>query len=229
MSTDSYGYDQQQDDAYAPHAPQQSQRQPYNPYASAVPQVQRPASVGNGEPADLGLERRRAPVVSFGFGGRMVVVFPEGGRTAYGADSSNPYGAPAANSQPSSPSTVHIRKLADVIPPSPDGTAFPGPIFLDGGKANAGKKRKEALSWLAQRIGELEQEVSYARGAAPPGFDGSDANERRRKVESRLLLVKLVKVMVENEGKLTGSCVVHRLLYSLCFILTSFSPQCEGR
>lgn len=207
MSTDSYGYDQQREIAYAPPAHQQTQRQPYNPYAGAAAQVQRSASPLDGEPADLGLERRRAPVVSFGFGGRMVVVFPDGGRPAYGADSSNPYGVSAANAQPSSPSTVHIRKLAEVVPPSTDGTAFPGPIFLDGGKANAGKKRREALSWLDQRIGELEQEVSYARGAAPPGFEGSGTHDRRRQVESRLLLVKLVKVMVENEGKLTGSYV----------------------
>ncbi|BGO91738.1 hypothetical protein NBRC10512_006220 [Rhodotorula toruloides] len=208
MSTDSYGYDQQREIAYAPPAHQQTQRQPYNPYAGAAAQVQRSASPLDGEPADLGLERRRAPVVSFGFGGRMVVVFPDGGRPAYGADSSNPYGVSAANAQPSSPSTVHIRKLAEVVPPSTDGTAFPGPIFLDGGKANAGKKRREALSWLDQRIGELEQEVSYARGAAPPGFEGSGTHDRRRQVESRLLLVKLVKVMVENEGKLTGSAKV---------------------
>ncbi|BGP24993.1 COPII vesicle coat protein Sec16 [Rhodotorula toruloides] len=204
-STDSYGYDQQQENSYAPPAAQQSQRQSYNPYAGAAAQVQRPASMGNGEPADLGLERRRAPVVSFGFGGRMVVVFPDGGRPDFGGDSSNPYGAPSTNSQLASPSVAHVRKLADIVPPPADGNAFPGPIFLDGGKANAGKKRKEALSWLAQRMGELEQEVSYARGAAPSVFEATHADERRRKVESRLMLVKLVKVMVENEGKLTGS------------------------
>ncbi|GAA6001466.1 uncharacterized protein JCM10292_006268 [Rhodotorula paludigena] len=192
-------------DSYAPYSQPQQQQVPYNPYAAPV---SRPTSAMNGgEPADLGLERRTAPVVSFGFGGRLVVVFPNGGRPSYGMDSSNPYGVAAPGAQPSSPTTVHIRKLADLVPSQgPSGaTSFPGPIFLDGGKANSGKKRKEATAWLTQRISELEQEAVYARGAAPPGFGGDEAAERRRKIETRLLLVKLVHVMIEHEGKLVGS------------------------
>ncbi|GAA5877989.1 hypothetical protein JCM1840_000133 [Sporobolomyces johnsonii] len=183
------------------------QQQPYDPYAVQAQAVQRQGSFSS-EVADLGLERRTAPVVSFGFGGRMLVVFPNGGRPSFGIDSANPYGsAAAAAAQPSTPSTVHVRKLAELLPPS-DGPPFPGPIFLDGGKANAGKKRKEAMAWLGQRIDELEKEVSYAQGAAPPGFGGGHAEDTRKRLETRLLLVKLVKVLVENEGKLIGSTKV---------------------
>ncbi|BGP16572.1 hypothetical protein JCM10213_000516 [Rhodosporidiobolus nylandii] len=173
----------------APYSPQQGD------YAPAAPALSRQASFA-GEPADLGLERRTAPVVSFGFGGRMVVVFPRGGQPSYGIDAANPYGAQTGAS--ATPSTVHIRKLADMLPPpsSNEGAApFPGPIFLDGGKANAGKKRKEAVAWVQQRLAELEQEKGH----------WSENKEERRKVETKALLYKLVLVMIENEGRLTGS------------------------
>ena len=201
--------------AYSPYAPQAGQygqpprqqhedKKPYDPYAAPTAAT----TTETGPVADLGLERRTAPVVSFGFGGRMLLVFPQGGQPSYGIDAANPYGAPAAAAQaPSSPSTVHVRKLDDLVPQVSDGAPFPGPIFLDGGKANSNKKRKEALSWLSQRITELEQEVSYARGAPTTGFGSEHAEERRAKAESRLLLVKLLKVMLENEGKIVGSYV----------------------
>lgn len=197
--------------AYSPYAPQagqygqQTQRheeqKPYDPYGARTA----PAPSDAESIADLGLERRTAPVVSFGFGGRMVLVFPQSGQPSYGIDAANPYGTTAATQAQSTPSTVHVRKLDELVPSVHDGAPFPGPIFLDGGKSNANKKRKEALAWVSQRIGELEQEVSYARGAAPTGFGSEHAAERRAKVESRLLLVKLIKVMLENEGKIVGS------------------------
>lgn len=214
-------------DSYSPYAqppPQhEKQQQPYNPYApQQAATISRPGSAMAGPPADLGLERRTAPVATFGFGGKLVLVFPNGGRRSFGMDSSNPYGvaaAPGTGPESSSPTTVHIRKLADVAPsaalPQQGATStFPGPVFLDGGKANAGKKRKEAVAWLAQRIAELEQEAQYAHGAAPSAFAGSGADAARGKVETRLLLVRLVRIMIENEGKLVGSCVF--LYLSLC-------------
>lgn len=177
--------------------------------------MQRQGSVAslasNGQVAELGLERCGAPVVSFGFGGRILLVFPNEARPAYGMDAS-PYGAPGAEA-PSTPSTVHIRKLADLFPPT-ESTSFPGPIFMDGGKANAGKKRKDGVAWLDQRIGELEQEVSDLQRSVPNGYGmapvepSNEQLEKARNVETRLILVKLVKALVENEGKLGGTCVL---------------------
>lgn len=162
----------------------------YDPYA-ARPALDRRASssVANTALPDLGLGRSPAPVVTFGFGGRMLVVFPNAARSSYGMDNGL-YGAvPSLDTSPSTPSTVHIRKLADAIPAS-ESTTFPGPIFMDGGKANAGKKRKEAVAWLDARIGEL------ALGSA------GDV-----KAQTRSTLIQLVKVLVENEGKISGTCV----------------------
>lgn len=177
---------------------------PYDPYARPEPTRQMSsASADMGEAADLGLERCMAPVISFGFGGRMLVVFPGSSTLAYGMDA---YGA--APTAPSSPSTVHIRKVVDLFPCTVAEASYPGPIFMDGGRANAGKKRKEAVSWLEGRIGELEQEAAYVRDAGPAGFGmagSEDEGVRKRKLETRVILVKLVKTLVENEGKLSGT------------------------
>ena len=176
---------------------------PYDPYANqtlARPVLNRaPSSFSNfnGPPPDLGLGRSSAPVVTFGFGGRMVVVFPNSARSGYGMDNGL-YGA-QLDSSPSTPSTVHIRKLADIIPVA-ESTTFPGPIYMDGGKANAPKKRKESIAWLEQRIAELEQETTFTSGSRQDP-------EKARLVETRLILIRLVKAMVENDGKLTGTCV----------------------
>ena len=179
---------------------------PYDPYANqtlARPVLNRaPSSFSkfDGPPPDLGLARSPAPVVTFGFGGRMVVVFPNSARSGYGMDNGL-YGAPVSlDTTPSTPSTVHIRKLADIIPVA-ESTTFPGPIFMDGGKANAAKKRKESIVWLEQRIGELEQESTYTSGSR-------QNPERTRMLETRLILIRLVKVMVEHDGKLTGTSVL---------------------
>jgi hypothetical protein len=136
----------------------------------------------------------------------MLLVFPDGG-TRYASsstfDPANPYSVQAPEQQTSTPSTVHIRKLADILPPAAE-VPFPGPIFLDGGKANSGKKRKEALAWLGKRISELEDEVSHA-SARPISAAQDGEHDEKDARETRLLLVKLVKVFVENEGKLVGT------------------------
>lgn len=198
---------------YSPYGaaggPRQSSEErsaPYDPYSKTLTRQMSTTSLAStgAVPCDLDLERCSAPVVSFGFGGRMLLVFPNGGQTPYSVDTM-PYGAsPSTSAAPSSPSTVHIRKLDDIVSP-PETAVWPGPIYLDGGKANAGKKRKEAVGWLDQRTEELEKEVGYAQGVAPTGFGGETAVASKRKLETRLTLVKLVKVLVENEGKLGGS------------------------
>lgn len=199
------------DESYRP-TPASQQQQIYDPYG--VPprsDFSEPGSYGNSQDAssdfaDLGLERRTAPLVSFGFGGRMLLVFPETGSRSHASsafDPSNPYSTNAPDVQPSTPSTVHIRKLVDVLPPPVEAT-FPGPIFLDGGKANSGKKRKEAMAWLGKRVAELEDEVHHALSGSPLSSDDVRATKRSGK-ETRLLLVKLVKIFVENDGKLVGT------------------------
>lgn len=221
------GGDYYDDSQYAPYDPNAPARrysdddeddQPYNPYVSQqglsrqMSASSLAASAG-AVPCDLGWERNTAPIVSFGFGGRMLLVYPSTtSSTNLGRyDSSRPYGTASSTSQASSGSTVHIRKLDDILAP-PDALTFPGPLYLDGGKASIGKKRKDAVAWLDRRADELEKEAQYARSVAPPQTtlsatqdSQSEAVTRRRKIETRLVLVKLIKVLVENEGKLGGT------------------------
>jgi hypothetical protein len=166
----------------------------YDHYAGYVTEANSPVGTSFGDqPADLKLSSSSAPVVRFGFGGRMIIVFPQSPVPAPYSQ----YGAVTAiqTSAPSSPSIVHIRKLAEIIPEIE--MNFPGPIFMDGGKANAGKKKKESIAWLDQRIGSLEDGISYI------GTDVSE--EMKAKADSKIILSKLVKVLMENDGILTGS------------------------
>ncbi|KAK4701487.1 COPII coat assembly protein SEC16, partial [Phenoliferia sp. Uapishka_3] len=183
-----------------------------------------------GTAQDLGLERCGAPVVSFGFGGRILLIFPNEARPAYGMDSS-PYGAaPGAPDAPSTPSTVHIRKTGDLYATRVS-TTFPGPIFMDGGKANAGKKRKEAVTWLDQRIEELQQEISFVHATPPSGYGSalsaypSDKDEKARKLETRMILIKLVKALVENEGKLGGTPKIDEAIRAILVPFSSAVPD----
>lgn len=150
---------------------------------------------------DLGLSKSIAPLVRFGFGGRLVVVFPNSPVAAY-----SQYGAPMQpiDPNPSTPSTVHIRRLVDVLPPVD--ASFPGPIFMDGGKANAGKKRKESIIWLDQRIKTLEEQSRMMTGNALVVGSGSGGGRvESSQAYARLILIKIVRVLVENDGMLTGS------------------------
>lgn len=208
-------YDDTQYSPYDPNAPARRYSDdeddgPYNPYTNrqglsrqmSTSSFSASAAAG-AVPCDLGWEQNTAPIVSFGFGGRMLLVFPSSQQMQPYAVDGMPYGS-APSTSTSSPSTVHVRKLVDILSP-PDALTFPGPLYLDGGKSNIGKKRKDAVTWLDKRAEELEKEVQYARSGAQSASQDKDASAKRRKIETRLVLVKLVKVLVENEGKLGGT------------------------
>lgn len=123
----------------------------------------------------------------------MIIVFPSSPAPAPYSQ----YGvvAPLEASVPSSPSIVHIRKLVEILPGND--MQFPGPIFMDGGKANAGRKRKESIAWLDQRIKSLEDASSYV--------GSNNSEEKKALADSKIILSKLVKILLENDGILTGS------------------------
>ncbi|SCV71958.1 BQ2448_4652 [Microbotryum intermedium] len=199
------------------YQPQQTQGAPYNPYAAQQQSQQGYALQAefDGPPADLQLDRSTAPVISWGLGGKLVTAFPSTSQASYG------YGAPTSSG------VVQVRKLAEVLASPESSAPFPGPMFLDGGKANAGKKRKEAVAWLEARTAELEKEVSYLQGAGPGAF-GSDFEANKRKLEVRLILFKLVKVLVENEGKLLGTPKIEEAVRSILVPLSEGADLSEA-
>lgn len=197
-SVDSYAYSQANDAAVSPYAAQS----PYAPTQRGFG-----ASTSRLPSQDLLGTSRVCPVVSFGFGGRLVTFFPNPQSSSSYNPLSDPYSS--ANGTSNDPSTVQIRKIVDLAPEH-DLTAFPGPVFMDGGsKASAGKKRKEVVAWLDERIADLQKGAGFVM-SAQSGLDsgaeqGSAREDKKREIEEEVVLLKLVKVLVENEGRLSGT------------------------
>lgn len=168
----------------APHAP-------YAPYAPS------PTLIGANDP--LGRTSVRAPVVSFGLGGKLVLCFhlPQ---DAGGFD---------VSLTAHQTTFVAIRPLTEVLPVSAmesNVSSFPGPLFSDPGASSLArtvgvgitgqtKNKKAALIiWLEERIVELANGLAYIASGSPERF----------RAEGRLVLLTLLKVMVENDGQLSG-------------------------
>jgi len=203
-------------DAYTPRR-QSSEAQDHTPYGSKIVYPDRPSSrtesllvtsayptyapspslLGTNDP--LGRAAARIPVISFGFSGKVVTCF-------HGADMSSAGFDVALSSRQSR--EVHIRPLHKLIPQSAleDTTVvYPGPLFGDSGSptvslvrgtsTQAKTKKAKVVKYLEDRISELSNVVAYA----------STGLLERGRSEGRLILFSLLKVMVENDGKLNGT------------------------
>ena len=82
---------------------------------------------------------------------------------------------------------------------------FPGPLFGDSGSpvatlaittsaTSAKAKKTKVLSYLDERAKELEQGLGYHSVGSP----------ERRSTEGKLVLVRLLHAMVENDGHVSG-------------------------
>ena len=155
-----------------------------------------PSLLGTNDP--LGRSSARIPVISFGFAGKVVTCF-------HGADMSSAGFDVALSSRQSR--EIHIRSLHKLIPQSAlEDTAvvYPGPLFGDSGSptvslvrgASTQTKTKKAkvLKYLEDRISELSNVVAYA----------STGLLERGRSEGKLALFCLIRVLVENDGKLSG-------------------------
>lgn len=189
MSLDAVAVDRPQYAGYVPTRQASS-----NTYAPS------PSLLGTNDP--LGRASVRAPIFSFGFGGRVVACFHN-----------NPGMGAFDGMAPGKPSTaLSVKTLKDVIPTSAydiTDSSFPGPLFNDQGTGGATSvlqttaaltkaKKTSILQWLEARIAEEEGGVSF-RGLVE-NQDGSSA-----KAEGRVVLMKILKVWIDNDGKLSGS------------------------
>jgi hypothetical protein len=144
-------------------------QQQYNSY---YPQQQQQ------QPATDPLDRARGcPIVSFGFGGKMLVTFP---RTV-----ANYY----SSTVKPQPGPIKIRSLKDYT-----NTAvpfFPGPVLLDP-KTGTKQKKKDVVHYIDAKVDEFEkQKLSTV-------FNSLEFHQ----LESKILLYQILKVMVETDGKL---------------------------
>lgn len=127
-----------------------------------------------------------APVFAWGVGGTITTSFPTD-VPRYGINQVTPMIV-------RSPGQVKIRNIKEVDPLPERLTSFPGPLK---GKA----KKKEVIAWLASGIEILEQNASYLRSA-------SQLSHEDKRIEERILLWKILRVFIENDGTLEGNDVV---------------------
>lgn len=119
-----------------------------------------------------------APLFSWGFGGNIAVMFPRRAQR-YTSDMQQPM-------IKCSPGEIKIRNIKEILPLEEIEGKFPGPVW-SGGK-NKGKK-KDVLAWMSTKIEALEE--------------GSEGQGKR--AAEKVLLWKVVRVLLENDGVLEGN------------------------
>ncbi|PSS00817.1 Sec23-binding domain of Sec16-domain-containing protein [Coniella lustricola] len=135
------------------------------------------------------LERwKGVPLISWGAGGMLVTSFPVD-VPRYGMNQPGPMIV-------RSPGEIKVKTMKDVQPLEERLSKFPGPLR---GKS----KKKETVSWLSAGIEELE------KGLPNLQFQTPQSHEEKRAVE-RVLLWKILRVMIENDGLLEGNEVVDK-------------------
>jgi len=131
---------------------------------------------------------RGAPVFVWGVGGTLITSFPKD-VPRYGMSQTIPMII-------RSPGEVKIRNIKDVDPLPERLTTFPGPLK---GKS----KKKDVISWLSSGIQMLDQNASYLRTV-------TTLTHEDKRTEERILLWKILRVFIENDGILEGNPLVDK-------------------
>ncbi|TGJ80274.1 hypothetical protein E0Z10_g8492 [Xylaria hypoxylon] len=147
---------------------------------------------------------RGAPSIAWGIGGLFVSTFPKN-VPRYGISSAVPQVI-------RSPGEVKVRHMKDIQPLEDRLSKFPGPLK---GKS----KKKEVSVWLTAGIDGLERRLPNV------SFQQHVAHEDKRAVE-RILLWKILRVLVENDGVLEGNPVAEKAVRDVISPgLESASPE----
>jgi COPII coat assembly protein SEC16 len=131
---------------------------------------------------------RGGPIFAWGVGGTVITSFPKE-VPRYGMGQTQPMII-------CSPGEVKVRSLKDTYPLEERLAGFPGPLK---GKS----KKKDLIAWLTAGIDMLERENIHLRSLV------AITHVDKRK-EERLLLWKILRVMIENDGLLEGNPVVEK-------------------
>ncbi|CAO3692145.1 unnamed protein product [Rhizopus stolonifer] len=114
---------------------------------------------------------RGCPLVSFGFGGQLLVSFPKRVPDYYTSTIS------------SRPGPIQFKKLKDLVPFTP----FSGPCLFDSA-VGIKQKKKDLAVYIAQKINMFEQQK---QSLTLTGY---------HKMEAKIILWQLVQVYLETEG-----------------------------
>lgn len=139
------------------------------------------------------LERwKGSPIFSFGFGGAIVTSFPaQVPRYSVGQ---------AAPMIKCSPGEIKLQD-SKILPLDEDLVTFPGPL-------KAKSKRKDVVDWLQKRISKMENNTeAFSSSMMLP-----DPSKRH---EEKVLLWKIVRVLVENDGAVDNNPIVEKAVRSI--------------
>ncbi|KAH9856978.1 Sec23-binding domain of Sec16-domain-containing protein [Lenzites betulinus] len=172
-----------------------------------------PSLLGTNDP--LGRTAARVPVVSFGFGGKLVTCF-------HGASMNTGFDVALSARQSTD---IKIHSLKQLIPESAVDTSaasYPGPLFSDPGSPTTSlvrtgatqlkTKKARVVKYLEERAEEIKSGLGYHRAGSVD----------RSRAEAKRILVLLLKAMVENDGRLSGSAEVDAA------VRTALLPDLEG-
>lgn len=177
------------------HAPQspvlaKSAQPPYNPHAQRRPQslTMNLIAPTDGRENDALQRWQGVPIISWGVGGTIVTSFPKS-IPRYVMNQTTPSMLRASGE-------VKVQSIKDVAPLEDQLTKFPGPLK---GKS----KKKEVISWLTAGIEDREKEFPDV------SYNAQLSLETKRSIE-RMLLWKLLRVFIENDGVLEGNLTVEK-------------------
>lgn len=139
------------------------------------------------------------PLISWGVGGALVTSFPVE-IPRYGMNQPGPMIV-------RSPGEIKVKTIKEVQPLEERLAKFPGPLK---GKS----KKKEAAAWLSAGIEELE------KGLPNLAFQTQLSHEEKRSID-RVLLWKILRVMIENDGLLEGNATVDKAVRDVLSLKTA--------
>jgi len=140
------------------------------------------------------------PVFVFGFGGTVVSSFPKH-IPRYSAGNQAPM-------IKCSPGEVRLRTTNNVLPLEDHVAKFPGPL-------RSKSKKKDILTWLDDRIVTLNSELAFVGPA-------TTLPDPRKRLEEKVLLLKVLRALVEHDGVLEGNSNVEKLTRTI------LSPEVAG-
>ncbi|KAJ5887676.1 hypothetical protein N7495_007717 [Penicillium taxi] len=141
------------------------------------------------------LERwKGAPIFKFGFGGAVVSCFPKL-IPRYSAAQVAPMIKPT-------PGETKSSQLTTWLPSNEIITQHPGPLKTKS-------KKKDVLAWLSSKIALFENEIVQDYNLSSPDV--------RKRHEEKILLWKVTKILVENDGVLEGTSAIQQQLREIIF------------
>lgn len=129
------------------------------------------------------LERwKGAPLITFGFAGTLVTSFPK-----HVPRYTTGIAKPQVKAMPGE---FSVRQVKDLVPQNELINSFPGPL-------RSKAKKKDLLSWMASFISGLES-------SQPESTPHQSPMDSHRRHHEKLLLWKIVRVLLDNDGSLEG-------------------------